>query len=84
MRKCDVGSFLYRNGVDYYGYGSLTYSVSGKRKKYGDYFQCKSLSEEQKTLIKQSIPTVEFKVTRKQYAPEQTASLIVIPIGKIK
>lgn len=79
MLKSQIASFLYSVGVNYHEFGTIK---QGKKKVF-DYFKAERLTDNQKSLILESIPNCEFKTSSHQYAPEIKRALICIPVGKI-
>ena len=70
------GSTLYAIGVNYYSHGT----INRGRKIEGYFFKLsKPATGEQFEAIKREFPMVQAGHTRSEYAPEQSASVLIFP-----
>jgi hypothetical protein len=65
---------LNRAGISYHSTGSITFHGM----KYGEFYKTDRLSLEQRETLKSELGRwVEFKTAAPEYAPEQSAALII-------
>lgn len=75
-RKTLNGADLYRAGVSYYNDGNV---VNREGKRVGFAFLCDSVTQAQKDALKAVCPSVEFRTSSPEYAPEMKRVAIFIP-----
>lgn len=66
---------LYRAGVSYHAYGTIT---QGKTALF-DYYKADKVTDEQLEALRQYCPDVQVKGSRSEYAPELRSVLVCFP-----
>jgi hypothetical protein len=67
-------------GIRYYNFGTLSKKgESGRKVHTHDYYETDSISETQKESLSALFPSIEFFVSKSQYAPEIKKGLVASP-----
>lgn len=74
-KKADTASTIYRLGISYYAFGTLS---QGKAKLF-DYFKCDKVTQEQIEALRSFCPDLQIKGVSPSYAPELRSVLLCFP-----